>query len=134
MHYAVRVFTYTYKTLSQAKRWARISFVSPQIANPQILGLIPQSQICKFMRCAAPQIANTLIENLRKNILDYEMPCNCPPLRPSNKSSICYHEYLDVHEYEKQRKFRTSETPEPMRAFGRRKTINLRISLHCPLK
>ncbi len=26
-------------------------FVSPQIANPQILELIPQSQVRKFLRC-----------------------------------------------------------------------------------
>jgi hypothetical protein len=33
-------------------------FISPQIANPQILLLIPQSQILKFLRCASPQICN----------------------------------------------------------------------------
>ncbi len=32
--------------------------VSPQIVNPQILGLISQSQIRKFLKCASPQIAN----------------------------------------------------------------------------
>ncbi len=31
---------------------------SPQIANPQILWLIPQSQNLKFLRYASPQIAN----------------------------------------------------------------------------
>jgi hypothetical protein len=33
-------------------------FESPQIANPQILGFIPQLQNCKFLRCASPQIGN----------------------------------------------------------------------------
>ncbi len=36
-------------------------FKGPQIANPQILGLIPQLQINKFLRCASPQIANPQI-------------------------------------------------------------------------
>jgi hypothetical protein len=31
---------------------------SLQIANPQILGLILQSHICKFLRCVSPQICN----------------------------------------------------------------------------
>jgi hypothetical protein len=35
--------------------------VSPQITNPQILGLIPQLQIRKFLRCANPHIANPQI-------------------------------------------------------------------------
>ncbi len=30
----------------------------PQIANQQILGLIPLSQIRTFLRCPSPQIAN----------------------------------------------------------------------------
>jgi hypothetical protein len=33
-----------------------VKFVSPQITNQQILGLIPQSHICKFLRYASPQI------------------------------------------------------------------------------
>jgi hypothetical protein len=36
-------------------------FLSPQIANPQILGLISLSQILKFLRYASPQIANEQI-------------------------------------------------------------------------
>ncbi len=31
-------------------------FIRPQIANPQILGLIPQSKIRKFLRYSGPQI------------------------------------------------------------------------------
>ncbi len=88
MHYAVRVFTYTYKTLSQAKRWARISFVSPQIANLQILGLIPQSQIRKFMRCASPQITNPQIVCLVYS------PQIANPQICKDKSSVSY---LDPH-------------------------------------
>ncbi len=38
-------------------------FVTPQIANSQIFGLIPQSQIRKFMRCTSPQIAKPQICN-----------------------------------------------------------------------
>jgi hypothetical protein len=38
-------------------------FFTPQIANPRILGLIPQSKIRKFLRCASPQIANPQICN-----------------------------------------------------------------------
>jgi hypothetical protein len=41
-----------------AKVGTQIIFVSPQIANPQILGLIPQLKIRKFLKCASPQIAN----------------------------------------------------------------------------
>jgi hypothetical protein len=36
-------------------------FVCPQNANPQVLGLIPQSKISKLLRCANPQIANLQI-------------------------------------------------------------------------
>jgi hypothetical protein len=51
---------------------ARICFFkSPQIANPQILGLNPLSQICKFqtnkfLRWASPQIAKPKISTLRQ--------------------------------------------------------------------
>jgi hypothetical protein len=48
----------------KVQRWARkFYFVSPKIANPQILGIIPQSQNRKFLRCARPQIANPKICN-----------------------------------------------------------------------
>jgi hypothetical protein len=36
----------------------RANFFCPQILNPQNLGLIPLSKICKFLRCASPKIAN----------------------------------------------------------------------------
>ena len=36
-------------------------FLSPHIANPEILGLNPQSQIRKFLRYASPQITNPQI-------------------------------------------------------------------------
>jgi hypothetical protein len=36
---------------------------SPQIATPKILGLIPQTQIRKFLRCVSLQIANPQICN-----------------------------------------------------------------------
>ncbi len=39
------------------------NFFSPQIATPKILGLIPQSQIRKFLRCVSLQIANPQICN-----------------------------------------------------------------------
>jgi hypothetical protein len=42
---------------------AQTFFVSPQLANPQIRGLLPQSQIRKFLRCASPQIAKPKICN-----------------------------------------------------------------------
>jgi hypothetical protein len=38
-------------------------FVCSQIANPQILGLITQSQIRKFLSCASPQLENLQICN-----------------------------------------------------------------------
>jgi hypothetical protein len=41
----------------------QIFFVGPQIANPQILELIPQSQIRTFLMGASPQIANPQICN-----------------------------------------------------------------------
>ncbi len=64
-----------------AKSGHAIFFVSPQIANPQILGLIPQAQICTFLRCASPQIPNPKICANRKttNIL----------VVPVHKSQIC---------------------------------------------
>jgi hypothetical protein len=34
----------------------QIIFVRSQIATPQIFGLIPPSQIRKFLRCSGPQI------------------------------------------------------------------------------
>jgi hypothetical protein len=40
-----------------------IFFVRPQIANPQIFGLIPQSQIRKFLRCSGPQILKFVMIN-----------------------------------------------------------------------
>jgi hypothetical protein len=36
-------------------------FLSHQIANPEILGLNPQSKIRKFLRYASPQITNPQI-------------------------------------------------------------------------
>jgi hypothetical protein len=36
-------------------------FFSPQIENPQILGLILQTQFQKFLRRASPQVANPQI-------------------------------------------------------------------------
>jgi hypothetical protein len=41
----------------------QILFVSPQIANPHIVWLIPQFQIRKFLSCSIPQIANPQICN-----------------------------------------------------------------------
>jgi hypothetical protein len=38
-------------------------FVSPQIANPQILGLIPQLQIGKILRCTSLQIRKFVMIN-----------------------------------------------------------------------
>ncbi len=40
---------------------AQMLFFSPQIANPQILGLNPQSKIRKFLRYASPQFSNPQI-------------------------------------------------------------------------
>jgi hypothetical protein len=48
---------------SSNQRWARNFFIGSQIANPQILGLIPQSQICKFLARASPKISNLQICN-----------------------------------------------------------------------
>jgi hypothetical protein len=39
-------------------------FLCPQIANPQILGFIPQSQVRKFLGCASPQIRKFAMINL----------------------------------------------------------------------
>jgi hypothetical protein len=82
-----------------------IFFVSPQSANLQILGLIPQSQVRKFLRCASPhrkirkfgminpQIANSRICKEKSSVsdpnwlLDYEMPCNSK-LSQNQKSSL----------------------------------------------
>jgi hypothetical protein len=41
----------------------QIFVVSPQIANPQILRLILQSQVRKLLRCASPLVANPQICN-----------------------------------------------------------------------
>jgi hypothetical protein len=58
----------------------QIVLVSPKIVNPEILGLILQTQIRKFLKFATPQIAirNFLMIfriGLPTYILDYEMPC-----------------------------------------------------------
>ncbi len=49
-----------------AKVGTQIIFFSPQIANPQILGLIPQLKIRKFLKCESPQIANPQIATVAK--------------------------------------------------------------------
>jgi hypothetical protein len=51
-------------TMLYAKVDTQIIFVCQQIADPQILGLIPQSQIRKFLKFASPQIANPQIATL----------------------------------------------------------------------
>ncbi len=114
MHYAVRVFTCTCKTLNHAKVGTNYFLLVRKSQIRKFLGSFRNRKSANFFRSATPQFANSSIANLRKNILDYEMQCNRPPLTPSNKSIICYHEHLDVHEYEKQRKIRTSETPVPL--------------------
>jgi len=44
------------------QRWASKLFIlSPQIANPQMLGFIPRSQIRKVLRHASPQFSNPQI-------------------------------------------------------------------------
>jgi len=43
-----------------AKVGEQTYFESPQMVNPQILGLIPLLQICK-VRCTSPQIADPKI-------------------------------------------------------------------------
>jgi hypothetical protein len=52
-----------YSIPSDPKVGKQIFFVSPQITNTQILGLILQSQVRKFLTCAIPQIANPQICN-----------------------------------------------------------------------
>jgi hypothetical protein len=39
----------------------QIFFVSPQIANPEILGVIPQTKMLKNFECASPKIAKPQI-------------------------------------------------------------------------
>jgi hypothetical protein len=43
---------------------AHTFFSGPQIANPQILGFVPLSQIRKFLRCGSPQIRKFAMFNL----------------------------------------------------------------------
>ncbi len=63
-------------------------FSSPQIANPQILGLIPQLKIRKFLKCASPQIANPQIATFAKKIADLRFA-----------ELICGPPTMDVHMY-----------------------------------
>jgi hypothetical protein len=46
-----------------SRAWQANFYKSLQIANLQILGPILLSQICKFLRCASPQIANPQISS-----------------------------------------------------------------------
>jgi hypothetical protein len=48
----------------------QILFVSPPIADPQILLLIPQSQIREFPCCPSPKIANPQICKVKNSISD----------------------------------------------------------------
>jgi hypothetical protein len=52
-----------YSIPSDPKVGTQILFVSPQITNTQILGLIPQSQVSKFLPCAIPQTASLQFGN-----------------------------------------------------------------------
>jgi hypothetical protein len=45
------------KNKMKAKVGMQLHFLSPQIANPQNLGLIPLSKIRKFLTCAVEQSA-----------------------------------------------------------------------------
>ncbi len=82
-------------------------FYNPQIANPQIFGLIPQSQISTFLRQPSPQIANPQIFMIYLKIANlhiYKKCCttlsqNSPKSRfqtivvlctQFNQSIICY--------------------------------------------
>jgi hypothetical protein len=49
-------------SVNRRKKGGRANFfVCPQIANPKILGLIPQSHNRKFLMCASLQMANPQI-------------------------------------------------------------------------
>ncbi len=47
-----------------------VLFHKQKIENPQILGLIPLSQILIFRRCASPQIANPQIFMINSQIVN----------------------------------------------------------------
>jgi hypothetical protein len=52
-------FLYNNPLVAREKSETAKQFFSPQIVNPQILGLVPLSQIRKFLMCASPQIKNS---------------------------------------------------------------------------
>jgi hypothetical protein len=62
--------------ISQLQRWSKKLFFIPQIANPQILGLITLSQIRKFLRWASPQIANRQIVIINPQIPNLQTSTN----------------------------------------------------------
>jgi hypothetical protein len=67
------------------------SFVkSPQIANWQIFGLIPLSQIRKFVTCASPQIANSQVFMINTQI------ANPPILTKYGIALLCLKPVLKV--------------------------------------
>ncbi len=50
-------------------RRGEFRFRSPQITKPQGLGLFPLSQVCKFLRCASPQISTNTSQLCLKTVL-----------------------------------------------------------------
>jgi hypothetical protein len=70
--------------------------LSPQIANPQIPGLIPLSQIRKFLRYASPQIANPQIFFINPKIATPQIsPKYCTNLYHNSSKSCPFNHFFN---------------------------------------
>jgi hypothetical protein len=62
-----------YRACLKAEVGKQTFFKSPQIANLQILGLIPLSQISKILMCVSPQIANPQIFMINPQVANLQI-------------------------------------------------------------
>jgi hypothetical protein len=80
---------------SNLQKWAINFCLSPQMAIPQILGLIQQSQIRKFLRHASPQTANPQIFMLYLQIANLQVSTEyCTTLSQNNPKSRLFKGFL----------------------------------------
>jgi hypothetical protein len=74
---------------------ANFFFKSPHIAYPQILGLIPMSQIRKFLSCANPQKANLQIFVINPQIANPHISTKyCTALSQTSPNSSFFNDYI----------------------------------------
>ncbi len=89
------------KTTVCAEVGKQTFFYSPQIANPKILGLIPVSEVLKFLTCAGPQIANPQIFWINSKIAIPQISTKCYTTLSQNslKSSLFLKDFFVMSVY-----------------------------------